>query len=140
MSKVQELYELAERAYVSENLSFEEVARRFDIAEKTVRNWADKGNWRDRKRKLFEQKTSLDEKLRTFVDKLMDTILEDWNNGRQVDPGRMYAFNQLLGKLEKVQKYEQKVKEAEDPAAGEQQADPEALADRVREVLGLKQK
>jgi uncharacterized protein YjcR len=135
MSKIQEHYEDAERCYVSENMSFEEIASRFSLSEKTVRLWADKGNWRDRKKSFMSQRESLEEKLRTFVDKLMDTILDDWNNGRQVDPGRMYAFNNLIGKLEKVQKYEANAAKPEDDST--KKADPEALAERVREVLGL---
>lgn len=138
MSKIQEHFEDCERCYVSEAMSFEEIAARFGIAEKTVRLWADKGRWRERRKEFMSKRASLEEKLRTFVDKLMDTILDDWNKGNQVDPGRMYAFNNLIGKLEKVQKYEASAKVSDNAAASQQAADPDALANRVREVLGLK--
>lgn len=140
MSKIQEYYEDCERCYVSEDMSFEEITRAYPVSEKTLRLWADKGNWRDRRKAFKTRRASLEEKLHAFVDKLMDTILDDWNNGRQVDPGRMYAFNQLLGKLEKVQKYEANAKQGDSETETSGEANPQALADRVRDVLGLNHK
>jgi hypothetical protein len=139
MSKIQEYYEDCERCYISENMSFDEIASRYPVSEKTLRNWAEKGNWQDRRKAYRTKQATLNEKLHNFVDKLMDTILDDWNNGRQVDPGRMYAFNQLLGKLEKVQKYENASKQAPD-SEDTAPPDPEVLANRVRDVLGLNAK
>jgi len=121
-------------------MSFEEITRAYPVSEQTLRLWADKGNWRDRRKAFKTRRASLEEKLHAFVDKLMDTILDDWNNGRQVDPGRMYAFNQLLGKLEKVQKYEANAKQGDSETETSGEANPQALADRVRDVLGLNRK
>lgn len=139
MSKIQECYKDCERCYISENMSFGEIEQRYPVSDKTLRNWAKKGNWQQRRKSFRSQQSSLNEKLHAFVDKLMDTILDDWNNGRQVDPGRMYAFNQLLGKLEKVQKYENASKQASEPE-NNAPPNPEDLANRVRDVLGLNTK
>lgn len=142
MSKIQEHYENAERCYIQESMTYAEIAQRFDIAERTVRNWSESGNWPERKKAFMASRASLDEKLNQFVNMLMDTIMADWNSGKQVDPGRMYAFNQLLGKLDKVRKYESQQSQAQAAAAAEQDAankatDPEELAARVRSALGL---
>jgi transposase len=84
MSKIQEYYEDCERCYISENMSFDEIASRYPVSEKTLRNWAEKGNWQDRRKAYRTKQATLNEKLHNFVDKLMDTILDDWNNGRRL--------------------------------------------------------
>lgn len=141
MSKIQEHYEDAERSYIQESMTYAEIAQRFGISERTVRNWSESGNWPERKKTFMAGRASLDEKLNQFVNKLMDTIMADWDSGKQVDPGRMYAFNQLLGKLEKVRKYENQQSQAQaaaaEQAAATQATDPEELAARVRSALGL---
>ncbi len=140
MSKIQEFYEEAECCYIQQDMTFNEIAARFGIAEKTVRNWADEGKWRERRNEYRQKRESLDEKLHKFVDKLMDSIMDDWENGKQVDPGRMYAFNNLLGKLDKVQKVEAAKRQVENDADQNKPLDSEALINRVREAVGLNKK
>lgn len=136
MSKIAQYYEDCERCYIQEDMTFEEIASRFELSDKTVRDWADKGKWRERKSAFVANRETLTEKMHAFVTRLMDTITADWDNGKQVDPGRLYALCQLSAKLEKVQKFEKVA--AGDPTDNQAPADNEALVQRVREAMGLK--
>lgn len=122
MSKKQQLFAEAERLYVIEQCTQAEISSRLRIHEKTVGNWKEEGDWESKRAKHLKGKQAFHEELYEFTRLLMRSIKNDIEAGKQVDPGRMFAFNNLVGKLKNVKQYEdvisQKEKEKEKKSAG----------------------
>jgi muconolactone delta-isomerase len=106
MAKKQLYFNEAERLYVVEHCTLMEIASRLRLGEKTVRIWKDEGDWETKRLQHIKSKEAFHEELYEFARKLMRTIKEDMENGKKVDPGRMYAFIRLLPLITKVKDYE----------------------------------
>jgi hypothetical protein len=138
LSKKPLYYNEAERLYVYEQMTIDEVASRLNLGSRTVRNWKDENNWDDKKKKYIKSKQAFHEELYEFARKLMQTIKEDLDNGEKVDPGRMYAFTRMLPLITKIKEYE------DISSQKEQKQDNKGLTEDIvklieEEVLGMRQ-
>jgi len=96
----------AERLYIVEQMTIEEVAEKIKVNEKTVRNWKSEGNWDVQRQKYIQSKQMFHEDLYNFARKLMTSIETAIENGEKVDPGRMFAFTKMLPMITKIKEYE----------------------------------
>ena len=96
----------AERFYIVDQMTIEEIASKLKVNEKTVRHWKCDGNWDAQKQQYVQSKQMFHEDLYNFARKLMATIEESFEKGEKVDPGRMYAFMKMLPMITKVKEYE----------------------------------
>lgn len=113
MAKKAQLFAEAERLYVIEQCTLGEIASRLRIHEKTAANWKEEGDWDSKRNKHLKGKRAFHEELYEFTRTLMRSIKTDLEEGKQVDPGRMFAFNNLVGKLKNVKEYEDVVAKKE---------------------------
>ena len=139
MAKKQLLFADAERLYVIDHCTLGEIASRLGIHEKTVGNWKDEGDWDNKRRRHLAGKQAFHEELYDFTRKLMRSISNDLDNGNKVDPGRMFAFNNLVGRLKNVKEYEDVMhqKEKEDEKKGSGGITEETLR-IIEEELGIR--
>ena len=106
MAKKDIYFPEAERLYVIEQMTINEIALRLPLNEKTVRNWKNIGNWEIKRKQYLKSKQSFHEELYEFSRKLMHSIKTDLDNGKKVDTGRFYTFTRLLPLITKVKEYE----------------------------------
>lgn len=132
MAKKQLYFNEAERLYVVEQSTIAEIASRLRLAEKTVRNWKDEGDWEKKRLQLLKEKQRFDEELYVFARKLLENIRKDMENDVKVDPGRLYAFTRLLPLITKVKDYEDNVAARE---KAEQDATPKATTADVMRII-----
>ncbi|MEI7475365.1 MAG: phage terminase small subunit-related protein [bacterium] len=136
MTKKHLHYNEAERCFVYEQMTIEEIASRLKLGERTVRYWKDENGWDDKKKKYIQSKIAFHEELYEFAKKLMRSINQDLENGEKVDPGRMYAFTRMLPLITKIKEYE-------DVAVKKEKIqEPKGLTEDViklieKEVLGM---
>jgi len=139
---------IAERMYVAQEYSFEAIATELKLSDKTVRTWAQDGNWQGKKAALLKQKTALHEDLYAFTRKLvklistdMDRLSESAGSNPETDSrleSRINSLSRLLAKLPTARGYEETVeaaKKAEE--VGKQGASSDEIEKRVNELLGL---
>ena len=99
----------AERLFVVEQMSFAEIASRLHLAEKTARNWAAAGGWKEKRQQYLLSRQSFHEELYQFTRSLMESIKNDISAGEKVDTGRLYTFTRLLPLITKIKDYEEAV-------------------------------
>ena len=138
MSKKQFHFAEAERLYIVEHMTINEIAARLQVNEKTVRIWKSEGDWDVQRSKYLKSKQMFHEELYEFARKLMYSIQDDLANGEKVDPGRMFAFTRMLPLITKVKEYEDIARKKE------QKQENKGLTEDIvklieEEVLGMKQ-
>jgi len=129
-------YSEAERMYVVNQMTIEEIASRSNSNERTVRRWKEEGDWDTKKSQYILSKQMFHEELYEFARKLMSGIKDDLDKGEKVDTGRMYAFIRMLPMILKVKEYE------DISAKKENKEDKKGLTQDIvalieQEVLGL---
>lgn len=126
----------AERLYVYDYNSVDEISAKIKVSQKTVCRWKEKFNWELKRKSFLKSKQSFHEELYEFARKLMKDISADIDSGEKVDPGRMYAFCRILPMFVKVKDYEDVIakKEKKDAPKG---LTPELIAHIEEEVLGI---
>ena len=117
MSKKNLYYEDAERLYVRERRTPDEIAGQLSLSEKTVRNWKDEGRWEEKRAAYLKSCQSTFEDIVELTRLLARSLLDDLRAGRKIDQGRLYTLTALLPKA-------MKAKELEDIAA---KADPKEI-------------
>ena len=134
VSKKDIYYPEAERLYIQEQNTLNEISSRLRISEKTIRNWKAEGGWDDKKQEYLRSKKSFHEDLYEFSRDLMKGIKDDWGQGEKVDAGRLYTLTRILPLITKIKDYED-IKQTKDTA-------PRGLTEDIvksieKEVLGI---
>ncbi len=137
MSKKRDFYEEAERLYTIEQMTFNEIASRLELSEKCLRNWGEEGNWSEKRRSYLVKKQSFHEELYDFGRELMKSIKTDMAEGKEVNPGRLYAFTRILPMIDRVKKYEDTKLEKEKELKPAEKLTEEDVKYIVKEVLNL---
>lgn len=137
MSKKHLYYSEAERMYVVNQMTIEEVASRSNSNERTIRRWKEEGDWDTKRSQYLLSKQMFHEELYEFARKLMKDIRDDLDNGEKVDTGRMYAFTRMLPMILKVKEYED-ISAKKENAEEKKGLTQDIVAIIEQEVLGLK--
>ena len=128
----------AERLYVYDYNTVDEIASKLGISTKTVCRWKDRYDWEYKRKSFLKSKQAFHEELYEFARKIMKDITADMESGEKVDPGRFYAFCRLLPMFGKVKDYEDIV--AKKPEKETQKGlTPEIIARIEEEILGIPQ-
>lgn len=106
MNSKEYLLNEAERLYVFDLNTVEEVASKLKISDKTVCRWKIKYDWEFKRKKYLKSKQCFHEEMYEFARKIMRDISSDMDAGEKVDAGRMYALCRILPMFTKVKDYE----------------------------------
>ena len=106
MNNKEYLLNEAQRLYIYDLYSIEEIADKLDLSTKTICRWKEKHDWENKKQKFLKSMQSFHEELFEFARKLMKDIMSDIDAGEKVDSGRMFAFCKILPMFVKVKDYE----------------------------------
>ena len=137
MTKREILISNAERLYVVDQLTLEEVATQIGVNERTIRRWKNEHKWDLRKEQYVQTKTMFHEELYNFARKLMISIEFDIENNNKVDPGRMFAFTKMLPMINKIKEYEDELANKPDKAENKG-ITPDFVKLIETEILGMK--
>ncbi len=138
MAKKEVLLENAQRLYVIEQMTIDEVARKMEVNERTIRRWKTEHNWDLKKEQYIKTKQMFHEELYNFARKLMISIEYDMENKEKVDPGRMFAFTKMLPLITKIKEYEDDVSKKGTEDTGSKELSPEFMKTINEEFLGIK--
>jgi len=130
-------YSDAERMYIIEQMTLEEIAAKTGSNERTIRRWKEEGDWDSKKDRFLDSKQLFHEELYEFARELMSRIREDLASGEKVDTGRMYAFIRMLPSIMKVKEYEDVIdkKQIEE---GKRGLSPDVIKEIEEKILGLR--
>ncbi len=136
MNSKKYLFNEAERIFIYEYSTVDEVADKLNLNRKTIMAWKDEGDWDKKRKDYLKSKQSFHEELYEFARKLMKDIASDMDLGEKVDPGRMYAFCKIIPMFAKVKDYEDIVtkKDKKEQPRG---LTPELVSRIEEEVLGI---
>jgi len=114
MAKKHLYFNEAERLYVVEQCTIAEIASKLGLGDKTVRLWKEEGDWERKRKQFLAEKQSFATELYVFARKLARSIMDDWDQGKDVSPGKLYALTRLLPLVVKVKDYETFASEKEE--------------------------
>ncbi len=138
MAKKEVLLENAQRLYVIEQMTIDEVARKMEVNERTIRRWKTEHNWDLKKEQYIKTKQMFHEELYNFARKLMISIEYDMENNEKVDPGRMFAFTKTLPLITKIKEYEDAVAKKGTEENKPSEISPDFIKQINEEFLGIK--
>ena len=114
MSKMR-YYNEAERLYLYDGLTVDEIYKQLNISRRTVYYWKNKYKWDEKKAERFKNKDAMSTELINFVRKLMKKISTDIENKVPVNQSLCYSLNNLLKFMPDVRKYELEVQKTKEP-------------------------
>lgn len=131
------LLETAQRMFVVEQMTIEEIAVKLEVNEKTIRRWKQRYDWDYKKNNYINSKTMFHEELYNFARKLMTSIESDIDSNERVDPGRMFAFTKMLPLITKIKEYEESVSKKQRDSENKG-ITPDFIKLIETEILGMK--
>lgn len=137
MAKKSAYYAEAERLYVTEHLTLEDISARLkDVSVRSLQTWKTEGDWENKRRQLTAQQESFSEELYGLTRKLMQSVKNDIDNDKDPSQSKLYTLSKLLDGLGKAQKYEESVSTVNDIAEDKKpMPSKEELADAFRRGL-----
>jgi uncharacterized protein YjcR len=138
MAKRDLYFSEAERLYVTDHCTVEEIASRLRLNEKTIRNWKAEGDWEGKRKIFLSSQQAFHTELYELTRSLVKSIREDIDAGRDVSASRLYTASKLIPNLIKVKEYEAAAAAdkggADSASAG---LTPEVVKMIEQQVLGL---
>jgi hypothetical protein len=138
LTKKDSLAEAAERMFVIEQMTINEISQRMNVHEKSIRNWKEEFKWDEKRAQYVKTKSMFHEELFNFSRKLMSSIEHDMDNGIKVDPGRMFAFTKTLPLITKIKEYEDAVAKKGTEENKPSEISPDFIKQINEEFLGIK--
>ncbi len=138
-SKEDRYLDVAENLFVYQAKTREEIAKQLKLSDKTVRVWAKKYNWEEKKAALMECKRSSHLELYELVRLMTQAMSEDAKSKKEISPQRIHALNGLVVTVSGLKKYEGEIQvEREKEERGAQVSDSAALVEKVHDILGIR--
>ena len=134
MAKKPEYYTEAQRLYVQERLTFEAIAEKLAVSDRTLRTWAQEGEWIERRETWTEVQTQSHDKLHKMLGLLIDRACEAIEEGKDPNPAQLNFIKGMAPSLVKLKAYEE-------TALGAQpgEIDKQKAATRFEDVMGQMQ-
>lgn len=121
-------YAEAERLYVSEYNTLEQISEKLGVAERTLRYWKEQGGW-DKKRVAFQENTSaFHAELYDLARSLAKTIKTSLDSETEPSPHQLYTLTKLIPLLNKTKDYEDAVTPVEETK-------PQGITDETKKKL-----
>ena len=106
------LKEQAKILFIKGHMTQEELARKLNISERTIRRWKQAGGWKQLRDDFRQNSISFHQELYLFAKKLILSIRKDIEKGIKIDKGRLFAISKLLPLIKLVKEYEDSVAKA----------------------------
>ena len=106
------LKEQAKSLFIKGQMTQEELARKLNISERTIRRWKQAGGWKQLRDDFRQNNISFHQELYLFAKKLILSIRKDIGKGIKIDTGRLFAISKLLPLIKLVKEYEDSVAKA----------------------------
>ena len=103
------LKEQAKSLFIKGQMTQEELARKLNISERTIRRWKQAGGWKQLRDDFRQNNISFHQELYLFAKKLILSIRKDIEKGIKIDTGRLFAISKLLPLIKLVKEYEDSV-------------------------------
>lgn len=135
MTKKHLYYSEAERMFVIDQMTFDDIVTRLPLSEKTLQRWKSKGKWQEKREQYIKSRQAFHDELYEFARYLMKSIKADLQNGEPVDQSRFYTFTRILSQITKVKEYEDIVTRKDDKQ--NKGITPDVVKLIEQEVLGI---
>jgi hypothetical protein len=107
MAKKTEHYQEAERLYVQERCTYEQISDRLGVSERTLRTWGTEGSWIERRDSFTEVHGKTHEKLYKLIQTLTDKAIQSAEEGEEPSQSQLYFIAKMAPLLLKLQNYEE---------------------------------
>ena len=109
--KRNKFYDIAEKMYVEQFITEEEIARRIGVSDRTIRRWKASGDWGIKRDGFYKVNTISRDAIYALVRKMLDDFHTDLDNHYGIDPSRLNIFINLTEDIIKYKKLSYKVEE-----------------------------
>lgn len=128
--------DLAHDFYVYQQMTFDEISTRVGRCEKTVRTWAEEGDWKGERDRDMKARVNVHEKLHVLVQKISDRMIRDCEGETELSPQSLHALSNLISAMNSSYKYETTASEKEAENTPKQAASTDQIVAKVRDLLG----
>ena len=123
----------AQRLYVEEQKSINEISQSLSISRKTLSRWKLAGDWDNKRSEFMQNKATLHSSLYKLATIAVDELTRGMEN-HDWDTQQVFAVKSLIQTLEPSRKYETE----EATTVSRQKLSPEELVAQVNQILGVK--
>ena len=147
MSKKKFYYAEAERLYVEEQMTIEEISHRLNVSIRTLKSWKKENGWNEKRQEFISSKRMNLRDFNIFVHKMFSDLQDDLDNKREISSGRFYSFNRQLDMWLKYMKAQPCFSEflENNPDFGKEKSEekpktipPGVIRQIRRDILGMK--
>lgn len=97
--KRDKFFDIAEKMYVEQFITEEEIARRIGVCDRTIRRWKALGDWGIKRDGFLKANTISKDAMYVLAKRMIDDFLYETNNNLFVDPSRINIFINLTNEV-----------------------------------------
>lgn len=97
--KRDKFFDIAEKMYVEQFITEEEIAKRIGVCDRTIRRWKALGDWGIKRDGFLKANTISKDAMYVLAKRMIDDFLYETNNNLFVDPSRINIFINLTNEV-----------------------------------------
>ena len=97
--KRDKFFDIAEKMYVEQFITEEEIANRIGVSDRTIRRWKALGDWGIKRDGFLKANTISKDAMYALAHKMLDDFHQDMDNHLYVDPSRINIFINLTNEV-----------------------------------------
>lgn len=135
MAKKAQFYAEAERLYVSEYNTIEQISEKLGVSERALRYWKDEAGWDNKRSKFQSNSLALHEELYGLALKLTQSVKSSLEQEVEPSAHQLYTITKLVPLLTKSKDYEDATTPTE--VASEAKGITDETKKKIRSLFGL---
>jgi len=91
--------EEAEKLYVEEQMTIQEISLRLNVSIRLINYWKKDKGWKDKRNNFIKTKQTSDLRTYFFAKRMLYRLEDDIEKGRKVSSKRLYSFTRILDSI-----------------------------------------
>jgi uncharacterized protein YjcR len=91
--------EEAERLYVEEQMTIQEISFRLNVSVRLINYWKKDKDWKEKRNNFIKTKQTPDLRTYYFAKRMLYRLEDDMAKGRKVSSKRLYSFTRMIDSI-----------------------------------------
>ena len=99
MAKKKIYCEEAERLYVEEQMTLQEISLRLNVSVRLINYWKKDKEWKEKRKTFIKNKQTSDLRTYYFAKRILYRLEDDMAKGRKISTKRLYSFTRMIDSI-----------------------------------------
>lgn len=89
----------AERLYIEEQMTIQEISLRLNVSVRLINYWKKDKDWKEKRKSFIKTRQNSDLRIYYFAKRMLYRLEDDMAKGKKVSTKRLYSFTRMIDSI-----------------------------------------